>query len=289
MYKRGSLRPAGAFCVFAQRASAARAFSSASRAQLLLLRHGQSTYNRDKRFTGWDDPPLSAAGVEEAQLAGALLAERGLAPDLVFTSVLRRALKTAWLALEAMQREWVPLRSDWRLNERHYGALQGLSKADTAAQYGTAQVKEWRRSFDTVPPAGRPPADERYAALGVPAHALPRAESLKDAAARVGAVWRDTIEPALREGKRPLVVGHGNVLRAIVMKLDGISEGAISELNIPTGVPLVYELELRGEEAKAVDSYYLGDAEVVAAAAAAVAQQARVVEAWGQVGAKAVR
>ena len=227
--------------------------------------------------------------MEEAQLAGALLAERDLAPDAVFTSVLTRSIKTAWLAMEAMKREWVPVRSDWRLNERHYGALQGLSKADTAAQYGVAQVQEWRRSFDTRPPAAAaPPRDPRYVALGVPPAQLPVCESLKDASARVGAAWEELIEPALRAGRRPMVVGHGNVLRALVMRLDGISEGAISELNIPTGVPLVYELE--GEGLRPLDSYYLGDADEVAAASAAVAAQARVVERdWGGVSLKSVR
>jgi 2,3-bisphosphoglycerate-dependent phosphoglycerate mutase len=241
---------------------------------LVLLRHGESDWNKENRFTGWTDVDLSARGREEAREAGRLLKEGGYGFDLAFTSVLKRAIRTLWIALDEMDLMWIPVEKCWRLNERHYGALQGLNKAETAAQHGEAQVKIWRRSYDIPPPAleradpRHPSRDPRYAALSD--SELPLTESLKDTVARFLPYWHDTIAPAVTSGRRVLIAAHGNSLRALVKYLDNISEKAIVELNIPTGIPLVYELDLR---LKPVRHYYLGDADAAAAAAARVAAQ----------------
>jgi 2,3-bisphosphoglycerate-dependent phosphoglycerate mutase len=241
---------------------------------LVLLRHGESDWNKENRFTGWTDVDLSARGREEAREAGRLLKEGGYGFDLAFTSVLKRAIRTLWIALDEMDLMWIPVEKCWRLNERHYGALQGLNKAETAAQHGEAQVKVWRRSYDIPPPAleradpRHPSRDPRYAALSD--SELPLTESLKDTVARFLPYWHDTIAPAVTSGRRVLIAAHGNSLRALVKYLDNISEQAIVELNIPTGIPLVYELDLR---LKPVRHYYLGDADAAAAAAARVAAQ----------------
>ena len=241
---------------------------------LVLLRHGESDWNKENRFTGWTDVDLSARGREEAREAGRLLKEGGYGFDLAFTSVLKRAIRTLWIALDEMDLMWIPVEKCWRLNERHYGALQGLNKAETAAQHGEAQVKIWRRSYDIPPPAleradpRHPSRDPRYAALSD--SELPLTESLKDTVARFLPYWHDTIAPAVTSGRRVLIAAHGNSLRELVKYLDNISEQAIVELNIPTGIPLVYELDLR---LKPVRHYYLGDADAAAAAAARVAAQ----------------
>ena len=241
---------------------------------LVLLRHGESDWNKENRFTGWTDVDLSARGREEAREAGRLLKEGGYGFDLAFTSVLKRAIRTLWIALDEMDLMWIPVEKCWRLNERHYGALQGLNKAETAAQHGEAQVKIWRRSYDIPPPAleradpRHPSRDPRYAALSD--SELPLTESLKDTVARFLPYWHDTIAPAVTSGRRVLIAAHGNSLRALVKYLDNISEQAIVELNIPTGIPLVYELDLR---LKPVRHDYLGDADAAAAAAARVAAQ----------------
>ena len=240
---------------------------------LVLIRHGESTWNLENRFTGWTDVPLTATGVAQAQAAGRLLKEAGYDFDLACTSVLKRALWTLWHCLEEMDRTWLPVSNDWRLNERHYGALQGLNKAETARQYGDAQVLAWRRSYDEPPPALEPTdprserGDRRYAGVDVPL-----TECLKDTVARVLPYWHDTLAPAIRSGQRVLVSVHGNSMRALVKYLDGIGDAEIVGLNIPNGIPLVYELdaELRPER-----SFYLGDAEAVAKAAAAVAAQGK--------------
>ena len=244
--------------------------------RLVLLRHGESTWNRENRFTGWTDVPLSEKGVREATDAGRLLREGGYAFDVAFTSLLKRAIRTLWIALEETDRMWITVHKDWHLNERHYGALQGLNKAETAAQYGDAQIKIWRRSFDIPPPPltrddpRHPSHDARYAALDP--HDLPSAESLKDTIDRFLPYWHQTIAPQIRSGTRVLIAAHGNSLRALVMYLDDISESEIVELNIPTGIPLVYELD---EALKPLRHYYLGDPEAAAAAAARVANQAK--------------
>jgi 2,3-bisphosphoglycerate-dependent phosphoglycerate mutase len=244
---------------------------------LVLLRHGQSVWNKENRFTGWHDVELSAQGVEEAKAAGQLMRDEGLEFDVIYTSVLKRAIKTLWLALEEMDRMWLPVVRDWRLNERHYGALQGLNKSETAAEHGEDQVKIWRRSYDVPPPplerddprwAG---SDPRYAGLD-PAQ-IPLSECLKDTVDRFMPLWEQTIAPAVRSGQRVLIAAHGNSLRALVKHLDGISDEEIVGLNIPTGVPLVYELD---DDLKSMGSRYLGDPEAVAAAAAAVANQGKV-------------
>ncbi|HTL45269.1 MAG TPA: 2,3-diphosphoglycerate-dependent phosphoglycerate mutase [Vicinamibacterales bacterium] len=241
---------------------------------LVLLRHGESDWNKENRFTGWTDVDLSARGREEAREAGRLLKEGGYGFDLAFTSVLKRAIRTLWIALDEMDLMWIPVEKCWRLNERHYGALQGLNKAETAAKHGDAQVKIWRRSYDIPPPAleradpRHPSRDPRYAALAE--SELPLTESLKDTVARFLPYWHDTIAPAVTSGRRVLIAAHGNSLRALVKYLDNISEPAIVELNIPTGIPLVYELDSR---LKPVRHYYLGDADAAAAAAARVAAQ----------------
>jgi len=243
---------------------------------LVLVRHGESTWNLDNRFTGWTDVELTATGVEQAREAGRLLREGGFEFDIAYTSVLKRAIWTLWHALDRMDRTWLPVRNDWRLNERHYGALQGLNKADIARQYGEKQVLIWRRSYDTPPPplAADDPrserADPRYAKLA--AHQVPLTECLKDTVARVLPCWNETLAPALREGQRVLVAAHGNSIRALVKYLDGISDDDIVGLNIPNGIPLVYEL---GADLRPRSRRYLGDADAIAKATAAVANQGR--------------
>jgi 2,3-bisphosphoglycerate-dependent phosphoglycerate mutase len=241
---------------------------------LVLLRHGESTWNKENRFTGWTDVDLSETGVGEAHEAGRLLRADGFAFDVAYTSVLKRAIRTLWIALDEMDQMWLPVVNSWRLNERHYGALQGLNKAETAARFGDEQVKVWRRSYDIPPPALTedderfPGRDPRY--RGLADADVPRSESLKDTVARFLPFWASAIAPALRDGRRVLVAAHGNSLRALVKYLDEISDEEIVGLNIPTGVPLVYDLD---DALRPRSSRYLGDAERVAAAAAAVAAQ----------------
>ena len=241
---------------------------------LVLLRHGESTWNKENRFTGWTDVDLSDRGRAEAQDAGRLLREGGYVFDAAFTSVLTRAIRTLWITLDALDLMWIPVTKSWRLNERHYGALQGLNKAETAARHGEAQTKIWRRSYDIPPPAltrddrRHPAHDPRYRALN--ANALPCTESLKDTVARCLPYWHDTIAPVIRSGARVLIAAHGNTLRALVMYLDNMSESEIVELNIPTGIPLLYELN---DELKPIRHDYLGDPAAAAAAAARVASQ----------------
>jgi len=243
---------------------------------LVLLRHGQSDWNLQNRFTGWTDVDLTEKGRAEAQQSGRLMKEAGYTFDLAYTSVLTRAIRTQWIALDEMDLLWIPVVRDWRLNERHYGALQGLDKAETAAKHGDAQVKIWRRSYDLPPPAltlddpRHPSHDPRYAALA-PAD-LPAAESLKDTVARFLPYWHEAIAPSIRAGKRVLITAHGNSLRALVKYLDGISDHDIVELNIPTGIPLVYELD---EHLRPTSSRYLGDQDAAKRAADAVANQAK--------------
>ena len=241
--------------------------------KLVLLRHGESGWNRENRFTGWIDVDLSAQGVEEARAAGRLLRNEGYAFDIAFTSVLGRAIRTLHLALEELDLLWIPEEKSWRLNERHYGALQGLNKSETAAKFGEAQVLAWRRSYDTPPPALEP-ADPRNAArdpryAGV---AVPLTECLKDTVARVIPYWESAIGPAVRAGRRVLVAAHGNSLRALVKHLDGVSDADIVALNIATGVPLVYELD---NGLRPLRHWYLGDAAEVAKRVAAVSAQGR--------------
>jgi 2,3-bisphosphoglycerate-dependent phosphoglycerate mutase len=243
--------------------------------KLLLVRHGQSTWNVENLFTGWHDVDLSPLGRQEAARAGQEVVREQLGVDIAFTSVLQRAIRTLWIMLDEMQRMWIPVERSWKLNERHYGALQGLDKAQTTQQYGEAQVKIWRRSYDIPPPAlsgddaRHPRFDIRYA--GIDPHELPAAESLKDTLARVLPYWNARIAPELRSGRNVMVVAHGNSLRAMVKMLDNVSENAITELNIPTGVPLLYELDAA---LKPTGSRYLGDAAAIAAAAEAVKRQA---------------
>ncbi len=245
-----------------------------STGKLLLLRHGQSIWNLENLFTGWIDVDLSEQGRQEAQEAGRLLKAEGIAFDVAFTSVLKRAIRTLWMALDELDMMWLPVERTWRLNERHYGSLQGLNKTQTVARHGADQVKIWRRSYDIPPPPlaqadpGHPRFDRRYAA--VPAGELPSAESLKDTLARVLPFWNARIAPELLAGRNVLVAAHGNSLRAIVKMLDGMSDTDIVELNIPTGVPLLYTLDAN---LKPISSRYLGDAEAVKARAEAVAQQ----------------
>ena len=244
--------------------------------KLVLIRHGESTWNQENRFTGWTDVDLTATGIEQARQAGRLLKAEGYDFDLAYTSVLTRAIRTLWLTLEEMDRLWLPVIKSWRLNERHYGALQGLDKADTARRYGDAQVLVWRRSYDVPPPAL--PADDprsergdrRYADIA--ADQFPLTECLKDTVARVLPFWNDTLAPAIRAGRRVLVAAHGNSIRALVKYLDGISDQDIVGLNIPNGIPLVYEL---GDHLQPLRHYYLGDADAAARAAAAVANQGK--------------
>jgi len=243
---------------------------------LVLLRHGESEWNRENRFTGWTDVDLSAAGVEEARRAGVLLNAEGLRFDLAYTSVLKRAIRTLWLTLDVMDLMWIPVEKSWRLNERHYGALQGLNKAETAAKFGDAQVLSWRRSYDTPPPPleqGDPrhaAADPRYASLA--ATELPLTECLKDTVARVLPYWESVIGPTIRAGRRVLIAAHGNSLRALVKYLDEMGDAEIVGLNIPTGVPLVYELDA---SLKPLRHRYLGNAEEVAQRIAAVSAQGK--------------
>jgi len=242
--------------------------------KLLLVRHGQSVWNVENLFTGWTDVDLSPEGVEEARRAGAEIARAGLVPDVVFTSVLKRAIRTQWLVLDALDLMWLPVERSWRLNERHYGALQGLNKAQTVERHGEAQVKVWRRSYDTPPPPlalddeRHPRFDRRYA--GVAAADLPATESLKDTLARVLPYWEQRIAPELRAGRNVMIVAHGNSIRALVKMLDNMGEAEIVELNIPTGIPLLYELDA---QLRPVAHRYLGDAESIAAAAEAVKRQ----------------
>ncbi len=244
--------------------------------KLVLIRHGESTWNLENRFTGWTDVPLTPTGVEQARNAGRLLKEAGYDFDVAYTSVLRRAVWTLWHALDALDRTWLPVLHDWRLNERHYGALQGLNKADMAKQFGDEQVLVWRRSYDTPPPAleASDPrseiADPRYAQLA-PGQ-VPLTECLKDTVARVLPAWNERIAPAIRSGQRVVIAAHGNSIRALVKYLDHIADDAIVGVNIPNGIPLVYELDA---ELKPIKSYYLGDAEAAAKAAAAVAAQGK--------------
>jgi 2,3-bisphosphoglycerate-dependent phosphoglycerate mutase len=244
--------------------------------QLVLLRHGQSTWNLENRFTGWTDVDLTPEGVSEAQRAAALLRQEGFSFDEAYTSVLKRAIRTLWIVLDGMDLMWIPVTRDWRLNERHYGALQGLNKAQTAEKYGPEQVLQWRRSYATPPPPlplddpRHPSQDRRYD--GVPAQALPRSESLADTVARFLPAWNEVIAPRVRAGRRVLLAAHGNSLRALVKYLDGISEEEIVGLNIPTGIPLVYELD---DDLRPVRHRYLGDPEEARRAAEAVARQAQ--------------
>ena len=240
---------------------------------LVLLRHGQSTWNLENRFTGWTDVDLSPQGVEEARQAGKLLREGGFEFDLAYTSVLKRAIKTLDLALDQLDLDWIPVIKAWQLNERHYGALQGLNKTEMAAKYGEAQVKIWRRSYDTPPPP-LSLADERHARFdrryaGLDPRQLPASESLKETVARMLPYWHDEMAPQVRQ-KRVLVAAHGNSLRALIKYLDGISDQEIVELNVPTGVPLVYTLDA---DLKPLSKRYLGDPAAVAKAAEAVAKQ----------------
>jgi 2,3-bisphosphoglycerate-dependent phosphoglycerate mutase len=242
--------------------------------KLVLLRHGESTWNKENRFTGWTDVPLSEKGIEEAREAGRLIREAGFTFDIAYTSVLKRAIKTLWLALEEMDLMWLPVHNHWRLNERHYGALQGLNKAETAEKHGMDQVKIWRRSYDIPPPVltkdddRYPGKDPRYRFLRP--EEIPLTESLKDTVARFLPYWHETIAPMVRSEKRVIIAAHGNSLRALVKYLDTIPDSEIVGLNIPTGIPLVYELE---DDLKPIRSYYLGDPEAAKKAAQAVADQ----------------
>jgi 2,3-bisphosphoglycerate-dependent phosphoglycerate mutase len=244
--------------------------------KVILLRHGESVWNKENRFTGWTDVDLTAQGVEEAGKAGELMREAGLVFDLAHTSVLKRAIKTLWLALERMDLMWIPVLHSWRLNERHYGALQGLNKAETAAKFGDAQVLTWRRSYDVPPPALAdddprcPGSDPRY--RGLTSGQMPSTECLKDTVARVLPYWNQAIAPDIRAGKRVLIAAHGNSIRALVKYLDKISDQDIVGLNIPTGVPLVYELD---DALKPIRHYYLGDAAEIEKAMQAVANQGK--------------
>ena len=244
--------------------------------KLVLVRHGESAWNKENRFTGWTDVDLSEKGREEAHEGGAVLKAEGYTFDVAYTSVLKRAIRTLWMVLDEMDLMWIPVHRSWRLNERHYGALQGLNKAETAEKFGEAQVKVWRRSYD-VPPPALEPSDARY-----PGHEaryksltqaeLPLTECLKDTVARFLPIWHETIAPAVKRGERVLIAAHGNSLRALVKYLDNISDDEIVGLNIPTGVPLVYELD---DNLKPIRHYYLGDQAKIQAAMDAVAAQGK--------------
>ena len=244
--------------------------------KVVLLRHGESEWNRENRFTGWTDVDLSEKGLAEAKAAGKLLKEEGFNFDIAYTSVLKRAIRTLWLTLDAMDLMWIPVYRNWRLNERHYGGLQGLNKSETAAKYGEQQVKIWRRSYDIPPPPLEkadprfPGHDRRYADLA-PAD-LPQNECLKDTVARFLPMWHETIAPTIKSGKSVVIAAHGNSLRALVKYLDNIPESEIVELNIPTAIPLVYELD---DNLKPIKHYYLGDQAAIAAAMNAVANQGK--------------
>jgi 2,3-bisphosphoglycerate-dependent phosphoglycerate mutase len=244
--------------------------------KIVFMRHGESTWNLSNRFTGWTDVDLTAKGEAEARAAGKVLKDAGYTFDLAYTSVLKRAIRTLWLTMEEMDMVWLPVINDWRLNERHYGALQGLDKGETAAKYGDAQVLVWRRSYDTPPPPLEP-GDARTAAHDprngkMPASSITHTESLKDTVARVMPAWDEEIAPAIRAGRQILISAHGNSLRALIKMLDGISDTDIVGLNIPNGQPLVYELDA---DLKPIRSYYLGDQAAIAAATAAVANQGK--------------
>jgi 2,3-bisphosphoglycerate-dependent phosphoglycerate mutase len=244
--------------------------------KVVLLRHGESDWNRENRFTGWTDVDLSELGRQEAKAAGQLLKKEGYTFDQAFTSVLKRAIRTLNLALDEMGLLWIPVQRSWRLNERHYGALQGLNKAETAAKFGDDQVKVWRRSYD-IPPPPLEKTDERFPAFDpryadVPRAALPATECLKDTVARFVPYWQDVIAPSIKAGKKVVIAAHGNSLRALVKYLDGISDQDIVELNIPTGIPLVYELD---DKLEAIRKYYLGDAAEIEAKMKAVANQGK--------------
>lgn len=244
--------------------------------KLVLLRHGQSEWNKSNQFTGWVDVDLTDKGRSEAQSAGQLLKKEGFEFDQIFTSVLKRAIRTLWIALDEMDRMWLPVERSWRLNERHYGALQGLNKAETTEKYGEEQVFTWRRSYDMPPPPLEadsdmlPENDPKY--RDISPDLLPKSEALLQCKDRVLPYWDETIAPAIRAGKRTLIVAHGNSLRALIKYLDQVSDEEITSLNIPTGIPLVYELN---SELKPIRHYYLGDAEAAAKAAAEVANQAK--------------
>ncbi|HJV53616.1 MAG TPA: 2,3-diphosphoglycerate-dependent phosphoglycerate mutase [Noviherbaspirillum sp.] len=244
--------------------------------KIVFMRHGESTWNLENRFTGWTDVDLTEKGINEARQAGKLLKEAGFSFDLAYTSVLKRAIRTLWLTLDEMDLMWIPVKHDWRLNERHYGALQGLNKAETAAKYGDEQVLVWRRSYDTPPMPLEPNDprtsynDPRYA--GLTKDQIPLTECLKDTVARVMPAWDESLAPAIRAGKQILVSAHGNSLRALIKSLDGISDADIVGLNIPNGQPLVYELDA---DLKPIKSYYLGDQEAIEAAMKAVAGQGK--------------
>jgi 2,3-bisphosphoglycerate-dependent phosphoglycerate mutase len=244
--------------------------------QIVLLRHGESAWNKENRFTGWTDVDLSPQGIAEAQAAGQILRKEGYSFDLAYTSVLKRAVRTLWIALDELDLMWIPVVNSWRLNERHYGALQGLNKAETAAKYGQEQVKIWRRSYD-VPPPPLEMADQRYPGkdpryAGLSRDELPLGECLKDTVERFLPCWHGTIVPAVRTGRRVIIAAHGNSLRALVKYLDNVSENDIVELNIPTGIPLVYHLD---ESLKPVKSFYLGDPQAVKKAMESVKNQGR--------------
>jgi len=244
--------------------------------KLVLLRHGESTWNKENRFTGWTDVDLSEKGKEEAKKAGELLKKEGFIFDIAYTSVLKRAIRTLWTVMDEMDLMWIPVIRNWRLNERHYGALQGLNKAETAKKYGDEQVKIWRRSYDIQPPVLEktddryPGKDPRYKDLSE--NELPLTECLKDTVERFVPYWKNVIAPTVQSGKKVVIVAHGNSLRALVKHLDNIPEKEIVELNIPTGIPLVYELD---ENLKPIKNYYLGDPEEIAKAAQAVANQGK--------------
>jgi 2,3-bisphosphoglycerate-dependent phosphoglycerate mutase len=244
--------------------------------KLVLLRHGESEWNKENRFTGWTDVDLSAKGREEAKEAGRLLLEAGLTFDIAYTSVLKRAIRTLWIVMDTMDLMWMPVIRDWRLNERHYGALQGLNKAETAAKHSEEQVLVWRRSYD-IPPPPLDVTDERYPGhdrryAGLTPEQLPKTECLKDTVDRFLPAWHDDIAPQIKAGKRVVIAAHGNSLRALVKYLDNVSDSEIVGLNIPTGVPLVYELD---RDLLPIKHYYLGDADAVAKAMAAVANQGK--------------
>ncbi len=244
--------------------------------KLVLIRHGESTWNQENRFTGWTDVDLNAKGLGEAKAAGQLLKKEGYTFDRSFVSVLKRALRTNWMILDELDELWIPVQLSWRLNERHYGSLQGLNKAETAAKFGEDQVHIWRRSYDVPPPALEksderfPGHDPRY--KDVPEAELPLTECLKDTVDRVLPYWHNEISPAVKRGEKVLVTAHGNTLRALVKYFDNLSEEEVLALNIPTGIPLVYELD---DNLKPIRHYYLGDQEAIAAAAAAVASQGK--------------
>ena len=244
--------------------------------KVVLLRHGESTWNKENRFTGWTDVDLSQKGLEEGQAAAQTLKAEGYTFDIAYTSVLKRAIKTLWLTLDGMDLMWIPVYRSWRLNERHYGSLQGLNKAETAAKYGEEQVLVWRRSYDTPPPALEesderfPGKDPRYAKLTK--EELPLTECLKDTVARFVPYWENTIVPVIKEGKKVIIAAHGNSLRALVKYLDNVPDEEIVKLNIPTGIPLVYELD---DNLKPIKHYYLGDEEAIKAKISSVANQGK--------------